>query len=188
MSDGTATRIDQPGLAHEAMPSLSEFAQEPGGAWPNGWYQGEIIEGYKAGGFLFETGDTLSKNGDSRNLRLCLKLTAPAAKSDGNGNSVAAGATRNTFWSQNYRVSDFHPDTLQAIKDQTAEKRTAIAIGKLGQVEKALGFGFSKHPEGHILAAPMVGQKVDVRLSINAESGYNEPTALAPAGTRTTKK
>src|ERR1017187_2242652 len=96
-------RIDEGGMAQEAMPSLAEIAQETGGAWPPGWYGAEIIEGYTAGGYQFTTADTVSKAGDSRNLRVALKLTATAVRQDAEGNSVQPGATRNTFSSQNYR-------------------------------------------------------------------------------------
>ena len=176
----------------EPMPSLSEVAQEAGGAWPKGWYPAEIIGGYNAGGYQFDTADTLSKGGDSRNLRIALRLSSPAAHADAEGNSVSAGATRNTFFSANYQTDFLTAANVARVKSNAGSKddkaftRLRIALGQLGQIEKSVGFQFQKHPQGHLLAEPLVGQKVDVRLGIG-EKGYNEVTAFAPAGTRTKK-
>lgn len=183
----------QGNAAEEAMPSLSDVAQEAGGAWPAGWYPAEIIEGYQAKSYTFTTEDSLSKGGDSRNLRVSLRVTSPAARADELGNSVVAGATRNTFFSTNYCTDFLTAANVKRIKNNDGDPkdkafmRLRIALGQLGQIEKAVGFSFQKHPQGHINPAPLIGQKVDVRLSIG-EKGYNEVTAFAPAGSRTSKK
>lgn len=177
-------------LTPEPMPSLSDVAQEAGGNWPKGWYPGEIIAGYTAGGYEFTTSDAPSKNGDSRNLRVAVRVTSPTAKSDDEGNTVAAGAARNTFVNRNYRTTDLTSANVSRIKNKQGDvkdkeyQRLGIVLGQLGQIEKAIGFQWQRHPQGHLLAEPLIGQKVDVRLS-KGEKGYDEITAFAPAGTRT---
>lgn len=172
-------------LQGEDVPSLADFAEEPGGALAPGWYPAEIIEGYSTQkGKTFATEDTVSQKGDSRNLRLCFKVTS--------------GSLERTMQdSYNYRVSDFHPDRLSFIKEMRSEfngvqgrwsdtdaQRSSLAVAKIGAIEKALGFTLrSKAVEG-MLAQRAVGNKVDVRLKINPE-GYNEVAGFAPAGTRT---
>lgn len=163
---------------------LSSVADEVGGAWPAGWYKGTIIEGYRAGkGYEFLTADTISKKGDSRNFRVCFRLT------DG-------GNERTTFVSYNYRPTDFTPEKVKAIVALRAEfkgqkgkwvgyedlQRTSLALGKLGQLQKATGQAISFTSEGAINVGPFIDKSVDVRLAIDDETGYNEVTGLAPAG------
>lgn len=181
-------RIGQVGPVSEDMPSLADFADEVGGAWPAGWYPGEIIGGYTTGrGKQFVSEDTLSKNGESRNLRVCFRLSSSLGE-------------RTTFESFNYRVSDFTPERLGQIKElreefkgvrgawpgQSDAQRSSLAIAGLGQFEKALGFRLKRTELGNLNPSPFVGQKVDCRLNID-EKGYNTITAFAPAGTRVKK-
>lgn len=180
-------RVDAgPGLAQEPMPSLADVAQEVGGAWPAGWYRAKVIAGYNARGYDWVTGDTLSKGGDSRNLRVAMTLTAPRDMNDKEGNSVKAGATRNEFWSTNYRITDLTAANAARVKaNPKGDPRLAIALGKLGQLEVAFGQGWAKHPEGHLLTMPLIGREVDVRRGMNKKTGYMEINAFAPVGSKT---
>lgn len=170
--------------------SLTDFAEEVGGAWPNGWYAADIIEGYatQKSGKVFTTEDTVSGKGDSRNLRICFKVTN--AKAD----------ERTMQESFNYRSSDFTSERLAFIKEARAEykgvkgrwsdadaQRSSLAIAKIGQLQKALGFSELKVANGGLVAGVFVAQKVDVRLTTD-ENGYNEINAFAPAGTKTGRK
>lgn len=93
------------GLAEERVVDLSDFAEAPGGALPRGWYAADIIEGYATRrGKQFVTGDTVSQNGDSRNLRLCIKVST-------------ATEPHNLQEVLNYRPSDFTPERLAFIKE-----------------------------------------------------------------------
>jgi len=173
------------GLETESIPSLTDFADEVGGPLARGWYHSEIIEGYSTrSGKQFLTEDVLSQKGDSRNLRVAVKVTPNK------------GEPRNLFTSINYRISDFTPERLNYIKELRNEmkgvkgawpdrdaQRTSLAIAFLGQLEKALGTPFKRTPEG-LVVAPLIGKKPDVRLNIN-EDGYNDITAFAPEGTCT---
>jgi hypothetical protein len=171
----------------EALPDLTELADEPGGAWKPGWYAATIIEGYATPkGKQFATEDVVSQKGDSRNLRLCV--------------SVHNGAdSRNVQEVFNYRPSDLTPERLAYIKEARAEnkgvqgrwtdtdaQRSSLAIGKLGQITKAVGFGF-KRAGSTIITAPLVSQNIDVRVAID-ENGYNVITGFAPAGTKAPKR
>ena len=192
MNDGTEMapeRIDIGGTVAEELPSLTDFAQEPGGAWPKGWYGATILEAYATPkGTIFTTEDKPSKAGDSRNFMICVSM---------DGGKLG---TRNTFTQLNYRPDDFTPARMAAIREareqfkgsrgawtgQTDLQRSSLALAQLGQLESALGFRLPLHPHGHILATKLIGQKMDVRLGED-EKGYNEINAFAKAGTRAKK-
>lgn len=175
------------GLAGESV-SLTDFAEDPSGAWSPGWYKAEIIEGYatQKSGKVFTTEDSTSSKGDSRNLRLCFRVTN------------AKGDERTMQESYNYRPSDFTAERLTFIKEARAEykgvkgrwsdadaQRSSLAIAKIGQFQKAIGFPQLKlTPAGGIVANVFVGQAVDVRLSVD-DNGYNVVNAFAPTGSKT---
>src|SRR5215467_10438073 len=134
-----AVRIGTAGLSSESV-DLSDFAERVGGSWPAGWYSATIIPGFASSkGRQILTEDSLSKNGDSHNLRVCFTLTHPDL------------GTTTKFESFNYRVTDFTPDKLAQIKDlreqfkgvrgawpgQSDAQRTSLAIASLGQFTKA---------------------------------------------------
>src|SRR5215471_20403939 len=62
-------------LTAESLPDLGDYADEPGGPLPRGWYQADAIEGYatRSGKEKF-TEDVLSNDGASRNLRVCFAV------------------------------------------------------------------------------------------------------------------
>jgi hypothetical protein len=170
-------------LAVEEVPSLADFAEEAGGAWPKGWYRAEVIEGYATPkGKVFTTEDSTSSKGDSRNMRLCFTV-------------FGATGDRTMQESFNYRPSDFSAERLQFIKEQRAEykgvrgrwsdsdaQRTSLALAKIGAIEKAVGFTL-RTKEGLTTPVRAVGQKIDVRLGVN-EEGYNEITGFDKAGSK----
>lgn len=169
--------------------NLTDFAAETGGAWPNGWYSAEIIEGYATPkGFQFTTADAPSQKGDSRNLRICARLTPSSG-----------GDPRNMQESFNYRASDFSPERLAYIKEARVEykdvkgawpdrdvQRSSLAIAKIGQLQKALALDTLPLVDGGVVAGAFVGKSVDIRLSTD-ENGYNVFSAFAPTGTKVKK-
>lgn len=167
----------------EEVPDITGFAEEPGGAW-KGWFKAEIVAGYTTGkGKVFTTEDVPSKDGMSRNLRLCLAIR--------NGNQ-----TRSNFTSFNYRVSDFDKDRMAAVEQARKAfagvnswpdkdlQRTSLALAKLGQAVKAAGIKLRRREDGVLIADAFVGGKADVYLAIN-EKGFNDITQFAPLGTKT---
>lgn len=176
-------------LNAEVMPDLTDFADEPGGAWPKGWYTAEVIEGYAtAKGKQFITEDNPSKDGTSRNMRLCFRVTK-------------GSDTRQLQESFNYRPTDFTAERLQFIKEAREEfkgvkgawadrdaQRSSLAIAKLGQLQKALGGIKLPLTAAHTInPASIVGSKLDVYLTID-ENGYNEVKQFAPASSKTSSK
>jgi hypothetical protein len=180
-------RVDSGAMAGEAVPSLADFAEEPGGAWPAGWYAADIIEGYATQrGKQMVTTDALSGNGTSRNLFVCLKITNKFGK------------VRNQRMNYNYRGEDFTPARLSMIKELREEfkgqrgawpghadaQRSSLAVGKIGQLEKAIGFPV-RNGHGELLAGKLPGLKLAVRLVVTDE-GYNDVTAVDRPGTHET--
>ena len=191
MTEATVSLNDvTDGLTGESV-SLADFAEEPGGAWSPGWYKAEIIEGYSTAksGKQFNSEDTVSKNGDSRNLRLCFRL------------KNAKGDERTMQESLNYRPQDFTSERLSFIKEMRVEfknarrwpdtdaQRSSLAIAKIGQLQNAVGFKQLKIVNGGVAATTFVGQALDVRLAMD-DNGYNVITAFSTAGSKTggTKK
>jgi hypothetical protein len=180
-TDVTLNGVAETLEGEEALPSLAEFADEPGGTWNPGWYAGEIVEGYTTQkGKTFLTEDAVSQKGDSRNLRICVK--------------VLRGEQERTLQeSYNYRSSDFTAERIAFVKEAREEykgvkgrwpdadaQRSSLAIASLGQIEKAVGASF-KRAQGTMVVGPLFGKKVDVRLTID-EKGYNAITFIAPVG------
>lgn len=173
------------GLSNESV-SLVDFAEEPGGAWSNGWYKAKTIEGFATAksNKQYNTEDSVSGKGDSRNLRICLTVTR------------ANGDERTLQDTLNYRSGDFTSERLayikQAREDNKGERhwndkdaqRSSLAIASIGQLQKALGFEQLKLANGGIVAGAFIGQDLDVRLGAD-ENGFNVVTAFAPAGTKT---
>jgi len=183
-------RIDIGANAPEEMPSLADFFEEPsGGAWPKGWYGAKVIEGYATGsGKQWNTEDTPSRGGDSRNLRICFTVS---------GGKLG---TRNTFASVNYRIEDFTAGRLAAVRaareqfkgtqgawtGNTDLQRSSLAIAQFSQLENAVGFRMKLHPNGHTLPLTLVGQDIDVRFTED-EKGYNVINAFAKSGSKAKK-
>lgn len=170
------------GLEAEAINGLEEMAEEPQGAWPKGWYSAEVIEGFQTRkGKTIQTGDAVSKDGASRNLKLCVRVK----------NGVEE---RNMIASFNYRVSDFSPERIAFIKEKRVEmkgvrgrwpdtdaQRSSLALAFIGGLTKALGFS-PKIANGGLVSGIYVGSKVDVYLGQD-EKGYNEVKNFSALGT-----
>jgi hypothetical protein len=181
-TDVSLNGVEQ-GLEVENVEGLDDFYEEPSGAWPAGWYAAEIVEGYTTPrGKTFLTEDTVSQKGDSRNLRLCVKVTR-------------GDQERTMQESYNYRASDFDAQRQAFIKEARTEnkevrgrwgdgdaQRSSLALVSLSQIKKAVGS--LSRANGAIVVGPFYGKKVDVKLVID-EKGYNEIKAIAPAGTKT---
>jgi hypothetical protein len=192
--------INATSLAIETeLPDLSDFGREPSaGAWEhqgfgpsNNWYPAEVIEGYATqSSFQWSTEDTASKDGNSRNMRVCFRITN------------SANETRNIWASFNYRLDDFDGKKLAAIKELRAQyagkkgawaekdlQRTSLALASLGQFERAFDkkIRLSRTEAGNLNPIPLVGYKIDVRLGTN-EDGFNTVEEFAKLSERTATK
>ncbi len=170
-------------LTAESLPDLSEYADEPGGPLPRGWYPAEAVEGYatRSGKEKF-TEDVVAKDGGSRNLRVCFAVQT-------GGKDV-----RNLQSQFNYRRNDFSADRLKFVLAMREEmkgvrnwpdrdaQRSSLALAKLGQFQKA-GAKLEFIGEA-VKTINLIGGKYDVYVSIDS-NGYNEITQYAKAGTVT---
>lgn len=176
----------------EEMPSLADYGNEPStGAWPDGWYASTILPGYSTNsGFQWETADSQSKDGNSRNLRVCFKMVNKAKEE------------RNIWASFNYRLADFNADRLKAIMNvrERAKKegwkpgewpgelkdlqRSNLAVGQLGQFERALGFRLKMIPGTGLNASIFAGHQMDIRTTVNKETNFSEVREYAKLAER----
>jgi hypothetical protein len=182
--------INNMSVATEEMPSLADYGREPStGAWPDGWYESIILAGYQTqSGKQMVTEDSLASKGDSRNLFVCFQI------------KNKAGETRNIRANFNYRLPDFTVERLTAIKrvrkQAAAEnwkawpgelsdlQRSSLAVGQLGQFERALGFKLKMIPGVGLNASIFEGHRIDVRLRLNAESGFSDVAEFAKLNER----
>lgn len=172
------------GLASEDVPSIADMAEEMGGAWPKGWYRAEVIEGYSTRkGKVFTTEDNISQKGDSRNLRLCFRVTKGTDE-------------RQMQTSINYRTSDFTKERIAHVKEMREEykgvkgrwadgdaQRSSLALARLGALEKTTKQSLKRTPEGGLVPHIFVGKKLDVYLGVD-DQGYNEITGFAESGSK----
>jgi len=155
------------------------FEQPQGGAWPKGWYTAEVLEGYSTPkGTVFTTTDGPSKQGDSRNLRLCFKVSK--------GNQ-----TRNLQQVFNYRTTDFAPARIAQIKAMREEfkdelhwpdkdaQRTNLALVNFKQFGNVLGHGVQLSEGNTVLTPQFLGLKCEVYLGTDAK-GYNQVNNVRP--------
>ena len=167
------------------VPSLADMDSGGGSAWPKGWYSGTILADYTGqSGNTFETNDTDSKKGDSRNIRAIIRVVNPNEDEP-----------RTLFHNINYRDTDLTAERIEEVK--TARKtyagtqgrwpdpdvqRSSLALASLGQVEKAMGRTFSRNGNG-LDVTPLHNLPVDVYLGTD-EKGFNEVKQIAAQGTR----
>lgn len=193
------------GLAREDAPSLSDLAtpEEGAGAWAKGWYRATVLDGYSTGrGKVMQTSDVVAKDPASRNLFICLAVNGDAfVPSDADPSkrklTKGPGGIRNIRVTYNYRPGDF--DRIAEVKHARELYKSvqgawpnkdiqaaSLSLGRLGQLEKAVGFKIP-FANGRLNPQPFVGQQLDVRLTITEETekqrgGFSEVAAVAPSG------
>jgi len=195
------------GLAREDAPSLSDLAtpEEGAGAWAKGWYRATIIGGYNTTrGKVFQTSDAVAKDPSSRNLFICVAVNGEAfVPSDADPSkrklTKGPGGIRNIRVTFNYRPNDFTADRIAQVKRAREQYKgvqgawpdkdiqaSSLSLGRLGQLEKALGFKLP-FAGGRFNPQPFVSQQLDVRLTITEEDGdrkggFSEVAAVASSG------
>jgi hypothetical protein len=173
-------------LAQERVLDLNDMAEEPGGPLAPGWYKATVIEGYGTrSGKQFTTTDEPSKDGASRNTRLCLSI------------QPVKGDPRNLQTSQNYRPSDFTPERIAHVKQlrvdfggvqgrwpDTDGQRSSLALAKVGQIGKATKRGVPLSASNQVVPSKYIGAELDVRIIID-QNNYNDIKEYAEAGSKT---
>lgn len=134
----TAPEITNLSLAAEEELSFEDIqrtAEEPTvarGPWPRGWYTATIVEGYATpNGTQWRSEDQPSKDGTSRNLRVCFHLKNVAQRKEEvvtvkrKGKNfgpftcpaLAAGEERFTWNAYNYRLFDLTKERIEAVEN-----------------------------------------------------------------------
>ena len=138
----------------------------------DGWYEGRILEKREftdrnGNDRIFESADTPSARGDSRNAVLQVEVTRAADQ-----------RKLNTKIQVNYRPEDFTAETLQAITDAkaaakgTGERpqwgplfRSFMALNQLGKIQTVAGVKtLSRNGNGGLDLTPAFGKVVYVKL------------------------
>jgi hypothetical protein len=146
-----------------AIPNFADVPDEPRSEpWVDGWYAGTFLA---ARTFTTRDGnevthaseDTVSKNGDSRNITLQAQLTRRASKGEFNGRVRL-----------NYRPAvDFTTERIARIaelnsgsKDDATsdEVRSRIALGQLKRLQKIAGATFARNGNGGLDLTPVFGK------------------------------
>ena len=101
----------------------------------DGWYEGFFLAtrsftSKDGTARQFLSGDTPSKDGASRNIRLEVEVTR---KTD--------GRTMNLTMLLNYRYEDLDTSTIQAVKDGKADTRTKLSLQRLSQLQTIAACG-----------------------------------------------
>jgi hypothetical protein len=160
---------------------LDESFEAPaGGAWPKGWYSATILEGYSTPkGTVFTTSDNTSKDGASRNLKLCFKVSKGTQ-------------SRNLQENFNYRVSDFEPERIAHIKAMREEfkdvqgqwpdrdaQRSSLSLVHFRNFKSVLGHGVQLNGGGGVDPSQFIGVTCEVYLGID-ENNYNKVKNVRP--------
>ena len=149
--------------------------------WEDGWYSGRIVEKREftdnnGNDRVFESTDTPSQNGDSRNVRLQVLLTRQSDK-----------ATMRTNTQVNYQQGDLTPETIQAITDQKARVkakedqnmgslfRPFRALTQIGALQRVAGIRqFQRNGNGGFELTPLFDKTAYFRLGPDTREGRTQ--------------
>lgn len=167
------------------VPDFSGITEDRPEAWEDGWYAARIvptrtINSRDGNTLTFATEDTLSRGGDSRNIRLQMSLHR---KSDGRALS--------TNHNVNYRVEDLTGEIVKAVlarkesikaAAQSGERlewgqlfRAFMGITRLGTLQRIAGIRrFETLPQGGFDLRPLFNKACFVRLGDDDEGKYKE--------------
>lgn len=154
---------DIPDLSALSVPTEAE-------PFSDGWYQAQILERRSftdpnGNDKVFESSDSPSANGDSRNIRLQLQVKR---QSD--------NRTLNTNIQVNYRPEDLTQETVQAVAKRQEESRENntnmgdlfrpfMTLTRLGRLQKIAGVRqLQRNGNGGLELTPLFGKTLYVRL------------------------
>lgn len=166
------------------IPDLSgvQEAAGEGGGWEDGWYEGVIVdqrsfEDKNGNERVFETCDTPSAKGDSRNIRFQAVIRR---KSD--------SRTLGTSVQVNYRPEDLTPETVAAVTARATAGdgqmgdlfRPFLALQQLGRLQKIAGVRqLQRNGNGGLDLTPIYGKPAFFRLGPDSRNPqYREVKAF----------
>lgn len=151
------------------IPDLGGIIGETTPSWENGWYRATInasrsFTDKNGNDRLFESQDSVSAKGTSRNL----KLQITVARKD--------GKTLNNSMLVNYNPDALAPETVAAVKAHVAEKKQTdretlgelflpfMTLQKLSNLQTIAGRTLTRTAEGGLDLSPLFGKTFYVRL------------------------
>ena len=160
------------------IPDLSGIAAQDATSepWADGWYEGTIMEERRftdsnGSERVFESGDTPSQAGDSRNIKLQVIVKRQLD-----------GRALNTSAQVNYRPEDLTQETIQAVVKRQEEAgpgeqlgdlfRPFMTLTRLARLQKIAGVRqFQRNGNGGLDLAALYGKKAYFRLGDDPRTG-----------------
>ena len=151
------------------IPDLSGVEEVAAAAWETGWYEGTILEQHSftdrnGNDRVFESGDTPSANGNSRNIRLQVGIKRQLD-----------GRTMNVSTLINYQPEDLTQATVAAVtahRDRVKEGdqwgslfRPFMTLSRLGKLQKIADVRqLQRNGDGGLQLKPLYGRKAYFKL------------------------
>lgn len=145
------------------VPDLSDIQEARSEPFADGWYEGTILARREftdnnGNDRVFESTDSVSQRGDSRNIRLQVVLTR-----------ASDGRTLNTSTLINYKPEDLSAETVQAVaaqRDKVKEGgewgtlyRAFMTLTRLSKLQKIAGVRqLKRNAEGGLDLTPIYGK------------------------------
>ena len=147
----------------------------------DGWYAGTILEkraftDSNGNDRVFESGDTTSANGESRNIKLQVELTRQSDQRTVNMNALI-----------NYRGEDLTQETVQAVlaqqervkskdeKNMGAYFRPFMTLQRLGTLQRIAGVRqLQRNGNGGLDLTPLFGKKAYFRIGPDTREGKSQ--------------
>lgn len=178
------------------IPDLSGFGEEQESApFENGWYRGVILEKREfvdrnGNTRVFESSDSPSASGDSRNIRLQIQVQRQADKRELNVSQLV-----------NYRPEDLTQGTIQNIKarqEQVKEGavenmgelfRPFATLQRLAKIQKVAGVRqLQKNGNGGLDLSVVYGKEAYIRLKEDSRNPiYKEVADIRPIDNKPTR-
>lgn len=171
------------------IPDLSSVGDEA--PFENGWYEGTILERREftdrnGNDRIFESSDVPSASGDSRNIRLQIKVR----RSSDNREMFIGHLT-------NYRPEDLTQQTIEAVIADKAKpdsekdpslRRSILSLQKLAKLQKVAGVRqFQRNGNGGLELSPLYNKTAYFRLGDDERSGGKYKEVKDIRDTRPTK-
>lgn len=174
----TGGNMSEAGMNLGDIPDLSGIDDGQSTAWENGWYEGVIIgrrefTDKNGNDRVFESSDTLSKNGNGRNIRLQVQLK----RQDGREMNLS-----DTIY---YTPDDLTQETIQKVMAQKEKIKNGeqwgslfrpyMTLNRLGTLQKIAGVRqLQRDTDGSLNLTPLFGKTAYFKLKDDENGKYKE--------------